>query len=29
MEVRPVKCLARLRRDTRFTKDKSPYRDHL
>ncbi len=29
MEVRPVKCLARLRRDTRFTKDKSPFRDHL
>ena len=29
MEIRPVKCLARLRRDTRFTKDKSPYRDHL
>jgi len=29
MEVRPAKCLARLRRDTRFTKDKTPYRDHL
>lgn len=29
MEVRPYKCLARIRRDTRFTKDKSPYRDHL
>lgn len=29
MEQRPYKCLARLRRDTRFTKDKSPYRDHL
>lgn len=29
MEVRPYKCLARLRRDTRFTKDKSPFRDHL
>lgn len=29
MEVRPYKCIARLRRDTRFTKDKSPYRDHL
>ncbi len=29
MEVRPVKCLARIHRDTRFTKDKSPYRDHL
>lgn len=29
MEIRPYKLLARLRRDTRFTKDKSPYRDHL
>ncbi len=29
MEVRPAKCLARIRRDTRFTKDKSPFRDHL
>ena len=29
MELRPYKCLARIRRDTRFTKDKSPYRDHL
>lgn len=29
MEIRPHKCLARIRRDTRFTKDKSPYRDHL
>ena len=29
MEVRPTKCLARIHRDTRFTKDKSPYRDHL
>ena len=28
-ELRPVKCLARIRRDTRFTKDKTPYRDHL
>ena len=28
-ELRPQKCLARIRRDTRFTKDKSPYRDHL
>ena len=28
-ELRPEKCLARIRRDTRFTKDKSPYRDHL
>lgn len=29
IETRPSKCLARLRRDTRFTKDKSPFRDHL
>lgn len=29
MEIRPYKCLARIRRDTRFTKDKSPFRDHL
>lgn len=29
MEVRPWKCLARIRRDTRFSRDKSPYRDHL
>ena len=29
MELRPYKCLARIRRDTRFTKDKSPFRDHL
>ena len=29
MEIRPYKCLSRLRRDTRFTRDKSPYRDHL
>lgn len=30
-ETRPVqgKALARIRRDTRFTKDKAPYRDHL
>jgi uncharacterized protein (TIGR02453 family) len=28
-ELRPEKCLARIRRDTRFTKDKTPYRDHL
>ncbi len=28
-ELRPEKCLARIRRDTRFSKDKSPYRDHL
>ena len=29
METRPDKCLARIHRDTRFSKDKSPYRDHL
>lgn len=29
MEQRPYKVLARIRRDTRFTKDKTPYRDHL
>ncbi len=29
MELRPDKCLARIRRDTRFSKDKTPYRDHL
>ena len=29
IEVRPHRCLARIHRDTRFTKDKSPYRDHL
>jgi len=29
MEVRPQKCLARIRRDTRFTKDKAPFRDNL
>lgn len=28
-EVRPCKCLSRINRDTRFSKDKSPYRDHL
>ena len=29
MELRPYRCMARLRRDVRFTKDKSPFRDHL
>ena len=29
MEIRPYKCLARIWRDTRFSKDKSPFRDHL
>lgn len=28
MEIRPHKCLSRIHRDTRFSKDKSPYRDH-
>ena len=28
IEVRPHKCLSRIHRDTRFSKDKSPYRDH-
>jgi len=29
MEVRPAKVVSRIRRDTRFTNDKSPYRDHM
>ena len=29
MELRPARCLARIHRDTRFSKDKSPYRDHM
>ena len=29
MELRPHKCLSRIHRDTRFSRDKSPYRDHL
>ena len=29
LEVRPNKCLSRINRDTRFSRDKSPYRDHL
>ena len=29
MELRPNKCLARINRDIRYTRDKSPYRDHL
>ena len=29
LEFRPHKCLSRINRDIRFTKDKSPYRDHL
>ena len=28
MEVRPAKCLSRINRDTRYSRDKSPYRDH-
>ncbi|MBO4470876.1 MAG: DUF2461 domain-containing protein [Clostridia bacterium] len=28
METRPHKCLSRIHRDTRFSRDKSPYRDH-
>ena len=28
MEVRPYKCLSHIHRDTRFSRDKSPYRDH-
>jgi len=28
MEVRPAKVLSRIFRDTRFARDKSPYRDH-
>ena len=29
MEIRPFKCLSHIHRDTRFSRDKSPYRDHL
>lgn len=29
IDVRPYRCLARIYRDTRFTKDKAPFRDHL
>ena len=28
MEIRPHRCLSRIHRDTRFSIDKSPYRDH-
>lgn len=28
MEVRAHKCLSRINRDTRYSRDKSPYRDH-
>lgn len=29
IETRPGKVVSRIRRDTRFAKDKSPYRDHM
>ncbi|HIU19631.1 MAG TPA: DUF2461 domain-containing protein [Candidatus Limiplasma stercoravium] len=29
IETRPGRCLARINRDIRFTRDKSPYRDHM
>lgn len=29
VDARPQRCVSRLRRDTRYTKDKTPYRDHL
>jgi uncharacterized protein (TIGR02453 family) len=29
LDLRPAHCLARIRRDTRFSKDKTPYRDHM
>lgn len=29
LDTRPERAVSRLRRDTRFTKDKTPYRDHL
>ncbi len=29
METRPHRSLSRIHRDTRFSRDKSPYRDHL
>ncbi|MCR4876185.1 MAG: DUF2461 domain-containing protein [Clostridiales bacterium] len=28
-EIRPHRCISRIHRDTRFSRDKSPYRDHL
>lgn len=28
MEVKPYRCLSRIYRDTRFSKDKSPFKDH-
>lgn len=29
LDVRPGRVMSRIRRDTRFTKDKSPFRDHV
>lgn len=29
LDTRPLRCVSRIRRDTRFTRDKSPYRDHM
>lgn len=29
LDTRPTRVLSRIRRDTRFTKDKSPYRDRM
>ena len=29
IEIRPTKCMARIRRDIRFSKNKAPYRDHM
>ncbi len=29
LDTRPARCVSRIRRDTRFTHDKSPYRDHM
>lgn len=29
LDTRPMRTMSRIRRDTRFTKDKSPFRDHV
>ncbi|MBR3795498.1 MAG: DUF2461 domain-containing protein [Clostridia bacterium] len=29
LDIRPGRTMSRIRRDTRFTKDKSPFRDHV
>ncbi len=29
LDVRPERVVSRIRRDTRFSKDKTPYRDHM